>query len=181
MALFVLSLCVFDISLGVGAFVIALSQSSSFLSLKQNMLVTIFNPYIWIIMLSQSVLLIQRQSYIVLHFIEKEPSCSFDAAVYNAGTLPRCATDSRRIFASIMLGFYMLLSNILLLNVLIAMFRYIMILYWHERDCMFYARRTAYYNGYHYIFLIFHYSTIYVCVPHFMTSPLWLAVGTQSL
>ena len=33
MALFVLSLCPFDISVGVGAFVIGLSQISSFLSL----------------------------------------------------------------------------------------------------------------------------------------------------
>ena len=37
MALFVLSLCPFDISVGVGAFVIGLSQISSFLSLNLRM------------------------------------------------------------------------------------------------------------------------------------------------
>ena len=36
-ALFVFSLCPFDISVGVGAFVIGLSQISSFLSLCTNM------------------------------------------------------------------------------------------------------------------------------------------------
>ena len=35
MALFVLSLCPFDISVGVGAFVIGLGQISSFLSLRK--------------------------------------------------------------------------------------------------------------------------------------------------
>ena len=36
MALFVLSLCPFDISVGVGAFVIGLSQISPILSLKEG-------------------------------------------------------------------------------------------------------------------------------------------------
>ena len=35
------------------------------------------------------------------------------------------------------------------------------------------ARRTAYFNGCPYIFLIYYYITIYVCVPYFITFPLW--------
>ena len=40
MALFVLSLCPFDISVGVGAFVIGLSQISSFFSFQTHSLLS---------------------------------------------------------------------------------------------------------------------------------------------
>ena len=42
MALFVLSLCPFDISVGVGAFVIGLSQISSLFSLYESTLTLLF-------------------------------------------------------------------------------------------------------------------------------------------
>ena len=44
-ALFVLSLCPFDISVGVGAFVIGLGQISSFLALR-NLVSRVLNVYI---------------------------------------------------------------------------------------------------------------------------------------
>ena len=44
MALFVLSLCPFDISVGVGAFVIGLGQISSFLSLTRDIATKYVSP-----------------------------------------------------------------------------------------------------------------------------------------
>lgn len=58
-------------------------------------------------------------------FIEKmegnEPSvCSFNETEWRNGTLPRCPEKS--VFVIILLGIYMLVSNILLVNLVIAMF-----------------------------------------------------------
>ena len=49
-------------------------------------------------------------------------------------------------------------------------------LIYHQREFS-----TAYFNGCPYIFFKYYYITMYVCVPYFMTSPLSLAVGSQSL
>lgn len=53
----------------------------------------------------------------------EEPACSFDPAVYEAGTLPRCAVKHRRLVGFTMMGIYLLFANVMLLNILIAMFR----------------------------------------------------------
>lgn len=58
-------------------------------------------------------------------FVVEEPNCSFDAAIYNAGTLPRCPTEVGRYATPILMGIYVLFVNVLLLNLLIAMFRLI--------------------------------------------------------
>ncbi|OPL20469.1 hypothetical protein AM593_02250, partial [Mytilus galloprovincialis] len=54
----------------------------------------------------------------------EEPNCSFDAAIYNAGTLPRCPTEVGRYATPILMGIYVLFVNVLLLNLLIAMFSF---------------------------------------------------------
>jgi len=54
---------------------------------------------------------------------EKTPDCSFDAVIYNNGTLPRCPTVVGTYVVPMLMGLYVLFSNILLLNLLIAMFR----------------------------------------------------------
>lgn len=57
----------------------------------------------------------------------EEPNCSFDPAVYESGSLPRCAVKHRRLIGLTMMGIYLLFANVMLLNILIAMFRYPML------------------------------------------------------
>ncbi|XP_069135889.1 transient receptor potential cation channel subfamily M member-like 2 isoform X2 [Argopecten irradians] len=52
----------------------------------------------------------------------KEPDCSFDPKLYGNDTLPRCPTQIGGYVVPILMGFYMMIANILLLNLLIAMF-----------------------------------------------------------
>ncbi|XP_061188847.1 transient receptor potential cation channel subfamily M member-like 2 [Saccostrea echinata] len=52
----------------------------------------------------------------------EEPDCSFNETVYNAGTLPRCAVKHRKIIGLVMMGIYLIFANVMLLNILIAMF-----------------------------------------------------------
>ncbi|XP_060065040.1 transient receptor potential cation channel subfamily M member-like 2 [Ylistrum balloti] len=52
----------------------------------------------------------------------KEPECSFDPLLYENDTLPRCPTQIGGYVVPILMGFYMMIANILLLNLLIAMF-----------------------------------------------------------
>lgn len=47
--------------------------------------------------------------------------CTNDIAVWSAGTMARCPSNSW--VASVLLGFYILITNVLMLNLLIAMFR----------------------------------------------------------
>ena len=53
-----------------------------------------------------------------------DPTCTYDDALWRNNTYPRCPTDVGRYVVPIMMGIYMLLANVLLLNLLIAMFRY---------------------------------------------------------
>lgn len=58
-----------------------------------------------------------------LEDIEKEePDCTFDPNLYSNGSLPRCPSSVSRYAVPILMGFYVLFCNILLLNLLIAMF-----------------------------------------------------------
>ncbi|OWF39756.1 transient receptor potential cation channel subfamily M member 2-like [Mizuhopecten yessoensis] len=52
----------------------------------------------------------------------KEPECSFDPLLYENDTLPRCPTEIGGYVVPILMGFYMMIANLLLLNLLIAMF-----------------------------------------------------------
>ncbi|XP_062614395.1 transient receptor potential cation channel subfamily M member-like 2 isoform X2 [Saccostrea cucullata] len=54
----------------------------------------------------------------------EEPDCTFESDLYSNGTFPRCPTPVSRYAVPILMGFYVLFSNILLLNLLIAMFSY---------------------------------------------------------
>ncbi|XP_052803076.1 transient receptor potential cation channel subfamily M member 2-like [Mya arenaria] len=53
---------------------------------------------------------------------EIEADCSHNAALWMNGTQARCPTDTGKWVVPIMMGIYMLLANVLLLNLLIAMF-----------------------------------------------------------
>ncbi|XP_052774542.1 transient receptor potential cation channel subfamily M member-like 2 isoform X2 [Mya arenaria] len=50
--------------------------------------------------------------------------CTDDRAVWINGSQPRCPTDLGKIVVPILLGIYMIIANVLLLNLLIAMFSY---------------------------------------------------------
>nr|XP_034338901.1 transient receptor potential cation channel subfamily M member-like 2 isoform X2 [Crassostrea gigas] len=52
----------------------------------------------------------------------EEPKCTFDAAMYNNGTLPRCAEKHRQVIGLVLMGIYLIFANVMLLNILIAMF-----------------------------------------------------------
>ncbi|XP_069120927.1 transient receptor potential cation channel subfamily M member-like 2 isoform X1 [Argopecten irradians] len=54
----------------------------------------------------------------------KEPECTFDSLLYSNDTLPRCPTEVGSYVVPWLMGLYVLFSNILLLNLLIAMFSF---------------------------------------------------------
>ncbi|XP_033724836.1 transient receptor potential cation channel subfamily M member-like 2 isoform X2 [Pecten maximus] len=54
----------------------------------------------------------------------KEPECTFNSLLYSNDTLPRCPTQVGSFVVPWLMGLYVLFSNILLLNLLIAMFSY---------------------------------------------------------
>ncbi|KAH3857394.1 hypothetical protein DPMN_100001, partial [Dreissena polymorpha] len=53
-----------------------------------------------------------------------ETKCTDDANLWMNETVSRCTSETSKILAPIMMGVYLLFSNILLLNLLIAMFSY---------------------------------------------------------
>ncbi|XP_052253187.1 transient receptor potential cation channel subfamily M member-like 2 [Dreissena polymorpha] len=55
---------------------------------------------------------------------EESTDCTNDASLWTNGTTPRCPSEAGKIVVPIMMGVYLLFSNILLLNLLIAMFSY---------------------------------------------------------
>ncbi|XP_052253192.1 transient receptor potential cation channel subfamily M member 8-like [Dreissena polymorpha] len=55
---------------------------------------------------------------------EDSTDCTNDASLWTNGTTPRCPSEAGKIVVPIMMGVYLLFSNILLLNLLIAMFSY---------------------------------------------------------
>ncbi|WAR05148.1 TRPM8-like protein [Mya arenaria] len=61
---------------------------------------------------------------IILRFLpyESEADCTNDAALWMNGTQARCPTDTGMWLVPIMMGIYMMIANVLLLNLLIAMF-----------------------------------------------------------
>ena len=56
-------------------------------------------------------------------FLLGEEECSNITGVYEAGILPRCPDEMATHIAPFMLAVYVLIGNILMLNLLIAMFR----------------------------------------------------------
>ncbi|XP_052244809.1 transient receptor potential cation channel subfamily M member-like 2 isoform X3 [Dreissena polymorpha] len=71
-----------------------------------------------------------RKSYwniygeLFLDEIEGDPNCSFDEILWSNGTSPRCPSDVGKVVVPILMGVYMMFANVLLLNLLIAMFSY---------------------------------------------------------
>ncbi|KAL4228805.1 Transient receptor putative cation channel subfamily M member 2 [Mactra antiquata] len=59
-----------------------------------------------------------------LEEIQGSSDCTSDEMLWINGTYPRCPTDTGKVFVPILMGVYMLLANVLLLNLLIAMFSY---------------------------------------------------------
>ncbi|GFO19154.1 transient receptor potential cation channel subfamily m member 2-like, partial [Plakobranchus ocellatus] len=57
-----------------------------------------------------------------LEDIEGENTCTNDPNLYNNYSVLRCPSDVGRYFVPILLGLYILMTNVLLLNLLIAMF-----------------------------------------------------------
>ncbi len=49
--------------------------------------------------------------------------CTNDPALYGNDTLPRCPSSVGTEVVPILMGFYILITNVLMLNLLIAMFR----------------------------------------------------------
>ncbi|KAK3610936.1 hypothetical protein CHS0354_032657 [Potamilus streckersoni] len=59
---------------------------------------------------------------LMLDKIEGSVDCTNDPEVYKTGSQPRCPTESGKYFVPVLMGVYMLMCNILLLNLLIAVF-----------------------------------------------------------
>ncbi|XP_052254802.1 transient receptor potential cation channel subfamily M member-like 2 [Dreissena polymorpha] len=59
-----------------------------------------------------------------LEDMEDSTDCTNDSSLWTNGTSERCLTETGRIVGPFMMGIYLLFSNILLLNLLIAMFSY---------------------------------------------------------
>ncbi|XP_060580659.1 transient receptor potential cation channel subfamily M member-like 2 isoform X2 [Ruditapes philippinarum] len=115
-----------------------------------------------------------RKSYwniygeLFLEEIEGSPDCTFDAALWLDGTHPRCPTDTGKIVVPILMGVYMLLANVLLLNLLIAMFSYTFTLIQDNTDKHWFFQRYS---------LIYEYYTRPVlCPPLIIFSHVYLLV-----
>ncbi|XP_052253945.1 transient receptor potential cation channel subfamily M member-like 2 isoform X3 [Dreissena polymorpha] len=71
-----------------------------------------------------------RKSYwniygeLFLDEIEGDQNCTFDEMLWSNGTSPRCPSDVGKVVVPILMGVYMMFANVLLLNLLIAMFSY---------------------------------------------------------
>ncbi|KAK3101394.1 hypothetical protein FSP39_003210, partial [Pinctada imbricata] len=89
----------------------------------------------------------------------EEPNCSFDPALYSNGTFQRCPTTIGRYAVPIMMAIYVLFSNILLLNLLIAMFSYTFQLIQRNTDIHWFFQRYS---------LILEYMTRPFLVPPFL-------------
>ena len=59
------------------------------------------------------------------YFTVNEPECTHNFTIYNDNILPRCPSELGLILAPYLKGAYGLIAVILLLNLLIAMFRYV--------------------------------------------------------
>ncbi|ESO93554.1 hypothetical protein LOTGIDRAFT_161660 [Lottia gigantea] len=59
-----------------------------------------------------------------LEDIEGQNDCTNDAALYRDYNQPRCPSEVGKFVAPVLMGFYVLMTNVLLLNLLIAMFSY---------------------------------------------------------
>lgn len=105
---FVVILMLFVVSYAVAAYAIMYPQSELSLDLFLNVMhLGYWNLY----------------GELLLDDIEAEaPDCTFDAAMYNNGTLPRCAEKHRQVIGLVLMGIYLIFANVMLLNILIAMF-----------------------------------------------------------
>ncbi|XP_060577769.1 transient receptor potential cation channel subfamily M member-like 2 isoform X4 [Ruditapes philippinarum] len=115
-----------------------------------------------------------RKSYwniygeLFLEEIEGTADCSYDEVMWLNGTLPRCPTDTGKIVVPILMGVYMLLANVLLLNLLIAMFSYTFTLVQDNTDKHWFFQRYS---------LIYEYYTRPVlCPPLIFFSHVYLLV-----
>ncbi|KAH3703778.1 hypothetical protein DPMN_078825 [Dreissena polymorpha] len=83
------------------------------------------SPLAW-----STVLQVIKKSYwnvyeeLFLDEIEGNTKCTFDEILWGNGTYPRCPSNVGRVIVPILMGVYVLLANVLLLNLLIAMFSY---------------------------------------------------------
>ncbi|XP_078332506.1 transient receptor potential cation channel subfamily M member-like 2 isoform X3 [Crassostrea virginica] len=105
---FIIILMVFVVSYSIAAYSIMFPKSElSFVLIYNVMRLGYWNLY----------------GELFLEEIEmEEPSCTGDPLLYGNSTLPRCPTAVSRYVVPILMGFYVLFCNILLLNLLIAMF-----------------------------------------------------------
>ncbi|XP_053372803.1 transient receptor potential cation channel subfamily M member-like 2 [Mercenaria mercenaria] len=115
-----------------------------------------------------------RKSYwniygeLFLEEIEGSPDCTYDEMLWINGTQPRCPTDTGKVVVPILMGVYMLLANVLLLNLLIAMFSYTFTLVQDNTDKHWFFQRYS---------LIYEYYTRPVlCPPLIFFSHIYLLI-----
>ncbi|KAK3605932.1 hypothetical protein CHS0354_019598 [Potamilus streckersoni] len=79
---------------------------------------------------------------LMLDTIDDSVDCTNNPELYKNGTYSRCPTESGKYFVPLLMGVYMLMCNILLLNLLIAMFSFTFqkdqdnsYLYWRFQQC----------------------------------------------
>ncbi|CAH1774148.1 unnamed protein product [Owenia fusiformis] len=106
---FVIILIVFIMGFGVCCQVILYPNST----LDWNLIVGIMKKPYW-----------QMYGELFLEEIEGQEDCTTDFALYSNGTLPRCPTYLGTQLMPMLLALYMLFTNVLMLNLLIAMFSY---------------------------------------------------------
>ncbi|KAL3836239.1 hypothetical protein ACJMK2_021678, partial [Sinanodonta woodiana] len=55
-------------------------------------------------------------------FKQGEDNCSDNEALYRNGAVPRCPTTSGQYIVPVMMGIYMMMTNVLLISLLSALF-----------------------------------------------------------
>ncbi|KAK3605982.1 hypothetical protein CHS0354_019661 [Potamilus streckersoni] len=135
MTYFVVILLVFIVAYAIASHAILYPNTE----LSLDTLIAIFRRPYWTI-----------HGELMLDEIEGVQECTDIAELYGNGTLPRCPTMSGKYFVLVMKGVYVMMCNILLLNLLIAIFSYTIQMVQDNSDMHWYFQRYSliqeYYN-----------------------------------
>ncbi|KAL5010117.1 hypothetical protein ScPMuIL_012422 [Solemya velum] len=131
---FVIILMVFIVSYAIAAYAILFPNSKLEWALIKNIL---RRPY-W-----------NLYGELSLNEIEDAVDCTYNETLYNAGTMDRCPSAVGMVVVPIMMGVYMLMCNILLLNLLIAMFSYTFQKIQDNTDMHWYFQRYSLFHEYY--------------------------------
>ncbi|KAK3605981.1 hypothetical protein CHS0354_019660 [Potamilus streckersoni] len=131
---FVVILLVFIVSYAIASYAILYPNSE----LNLDTLVAIFRRPYWNI-----------YGELMLDEVEGYPNCTTNETLFDDDNYHRCPTKSGKYFVPVLMGVYVLMCNILLLNLLIAMFSYTFQMVQENTDMHWYFQRYSLIHEYY--------------------------------